>query len=202
MIPIRDSQYRLTTPYVTRALIILNILVWLYTAFVLSDVVQGAVVIFSNDAQTGQPYLLTEETEVKLRFGAVPEFITGYLDDNELSHAVVERPGDFVPGAPARGIDILDGFLLLLTPLTAMFLHAGLFHLVGNMLFLWVFGDNVEDRLGHGRFLVFYLATGYAAAAAHTAGRPPVARDSRHRDGQARRRPLPAANGDAGNCAG
>jgi membrane associated rhomboid family serine protease len=48
-----------------------------------------------------------------------------------------------------------------------MFLHGGWGHLLGNMLFLWVFGDNVEHRIGHGRFFVFYLATGVAAALAH-----------------------------------
>jgi membrane associated rhomboid family serine protease len=48
---------------------------------------------------------------------------------------------------------------------TSMFLHAGWIHLLGNMLFLWVFGDNVEDILGHGKFLLFYLLCGFAAAA-------------------------------------
>jgi membrane associated rhomboid family serine protease len=51
--------------------------------------------------------------------------------------------------------------------LTSMFLHGGLVHLGGNMLSLWIFGDNVEDRLGHGRFLVFYLGAGAVAALAH-----------------------------------
>ncbi len=50
-----------------------------------------------------------------------------------------------------------------------MFVHGGLAHLAGNMLFLWIFGDNVEDRLGHGRFLAFYLTCGVAAALAQTA---------------------------------
>ncbi len=49
---------------------------------------------------------------------------------------------------------------------TSMFVHAGFVHLAGNMLFLWIFGDNVEDRVGHGRFLVFYLLCGTAAALA------------------------------------
>jgi membrane associated rhomboid family serine protease len=49
------------------------------------------------------------------------------------------------------------------TIFTAMFLHGGLAHLLGNMLFLWIFGDNVEDALGHFRFLVFYLAAGLCA---------------------------------------
>jgi membrane associated rhomboid family serine protease len=55
------------------------------------------------------------------------------------------------------------------TLVTYMFLHAGWMHLLGNMLFLWVFGDNVEDALGHVRFLVFYLACGVAAALFHAA---------------------------------
>jgi len=50
------------------------------------------------------------------------------------------------------------------TLFTSMFLHGGLLHVAGNMLFLWIFGDNVEDRMGHGRFLVFYLLCGVAAA--------------------------------------
>lgn len=56
--------------------------------------------------------------------------------------------------------------------LTSMFLHAGWLHLAGNMLYLWVFGDNVEDRLGRLRFLGFYLACGVAAAAAQVASQP------------------------------
>ena len=50
---------------------------------------------------------------------------------------------------------------------TSMFLHAGWLHLIGNMLSLWIFGDNVEDRLGHGRFILFYLLCGALAALAH-----------------------------------
>ena len=49
---------------------------------------------------------------------------------------------------------------------TAMFLHGGFFHLAGNMLYLWIFGDNVEDRFGHGRFVAFYLICGAIAALA------------------------------------
>lgn len=52
----------------------------------------------------------------------------------------------------------------LFTALTSIFLHGGWAHLIGNMVFLWVFGDNIEDILGHGRFLFFYLACGVAAA--------------------------------------
>ena len=53
------------------------------------------------------------------------------------------------------------------TLITSMFLHGGWGHLGGNMLFLWIFGDNIEHRLGHLRFLLFYIATGLAASFAH-----------------------------------
>src|SRR5688572_22394136 len=56
----------------------------------------------------------------------------------------------------------------LLTPFfTSMFLHGGWLHLIGNMWTLWIFGDNVEDRLGHGRYLGLYLLGGFAAGAVH-----------------------------------
>ena len=54
-----------------------------------------------------------------------------------------------------------------LTIFTSMFMHGGLFHIFGNMLYLWIFGNNIEDRLGHIRFLIFYLFCGTAAALAH-----------------------------------
>ena len=58
------------------------------------------------------------------------------------------------------------------TLFTAMFMHAGLAHIGGNMLFLWIFGDNVEDAMGHVRYLVFYLVGGACAAAAQIAAAP------------------------------
>jgi len=54
-----------------------------------------------------------------------------------------------------------------LTVFSSMFMHGGLFHLGGNMLYLWIFGNNIEDRLGHVRFIVFYLFCGVAAAYSH-----------------------------------
>jgi membrane associated rhomboid family serine protease len=54
------------------------------------------------------------------------------------------------------------------TVITSMFLHGGWEHIIGNMLYLWIFGDNVEDRLGHGRFLFFYITCGIAAALVQT----------------------------------
>src|SRR5204862_1631812 len=57
----------------------------------------------------------------------------------------------------------------LIRILISMFLHAGWLHLGGNMLYLWIFGDNIEDRFGHGKFLVFYLLCGLAATFAQLA---------------------------------
>ena len=54
-----------------------------------------------------------------------------------------------------------------LTLLISMFMHGSLMHLLGNMLFLWIFGDNIEDDLGHGRYTAFYLTTGVLASLAH-----------------------------------
>jgi membrane associated rhomboid family serine protease len=56
--------------------------------------------------------------------------------------------------------------------LLSMFLHGGWVHLLGNMLYLWIFGDNVEDRLGHLRYLVFYLLAGFGATVAHALSNP------------------------------
>jgi len=55
----------------------------------------------------------------------------------------------------------------LFTIVASMFLHGGLLHIGSNMLYLWIFGDNVEDRIGHARYLVFYLACGFIATFAH-----------------------------------
>src|SRR5262245_5451198 len=71
------------------------------------------------------------------------------------------RSTAFVEGAPVG----LEGGILPL--FTSMFLHGGWMHLIGNMWFLWLFGDNVEDRLGHARFLFLYLAGGLAGAITH-----------------------------------
>ena len=69
--------------------------------------------------------------------------------------------------ATATDLPPLIPFPFWSTLLTSMFLHGGWGHLGGNMLFLWIFGDNIEHRLGHVRFVVFYLACGLAASVAH-----------------------------------
>ncbi len=68
-----------------------------------------------------------------------------------------------IPSAFNDGI----GFSDFSTIFTSMFMHAGLAHLGGNMLYLWIFGDNVEDSMGHSRFLLFYLLGGLVASLAH-----------------------------------
>lgn len=73
-------------------------------------------------------------------------------------------------GGPVRLTDRVScgpGGLTWSTVLTSMFLHGGWMHLIGNLWFLWIFGNNVEDSMGHLRFLAFYLLTGVAASAAH-----------------------------------
>lgn len=75
---------------------------------------------------------------------------------------VVMDPGAYVDTPP----------WLYLTPLTSMFLHGGWMHLIGNMLFLWVYGNNIEDYFGSIRFLLFYIVSGFAAIALYTLFNP------------------------------
>mgnify|MGYP001772665511 CR=1 FL=1 len=81
-------------------------------------------------------------------------------------NAVIRELG-FVP---ARFWGISRDWLIppYISIITCMFLHGGFFHIAGNMLYLWIFGNNVEDRLGHFRFLIFYLLCGIAATLFHS----------------------------------
>jgi membrane associated rhomboid family serine protease len=87
--------------------------------------------------------------------------------------ALLERwglvPREFLRGAAQYGA---TEHLVWVTPVSAMFLHGGLLHLAGNMLYLWIFGTAIEDLLGVRRFLVLYAACGLAAAAIHVASDP------------------------------
>jgi rhomboid family protein len=76
-------------------------------------------------------------------------------------------PGTRIPMSPTAAC-VLGTGQTWYTPLTSMFLHGGWFHIIGNMWFLWLFGNNVEDSMGRGRYLAFYLICGLAAAAAQT----------------------------------
>ena len=81
------------------------------------------------------------------------------------------QPGTSIPVSPQMGC-VVEARSDWYTPITSMFLHGGWFHLIGNMWFLWVFGNNVDDSMGHVRFLAFYLLCGLAAAGAQTLANP------------------------------
>ena len=119
MIPLRDENPTEMTPFVTMALIVLNVAAWV--------LLQGA----------GSPEVL--EASV-MAFGSVPCEVTG--------------------NCPVQGLSY--GALI-----TSIFMHGSWGHLLGNMVFLWVFGNNIEDSMGHLRVIAFYLLCGVAASAAH-----------------------------------
>lgn len=93
-------------------------------------------------------------------------------DENALQ-AFIERWA-LVPRELLRGVRHpgTTSFFIWLTPFTSMFLHGGLLHLLGNLLYLWIFGRSVEDLMGVGRFVLFYAACGLAAALLHLASAP------------------------------
>jgi membrane associated rhomboid family serine protease len=86
-------------------------------------------------------------------YGAIPYEITHFADLVGSAYG----PFEHAPGPP----------LVQLTLVTSMFLHGGVMHIFGNMLYLWIFGNNVEDLMGRARFLLFYLACGIVAGLAH-----------------------------------
>lgn len=103
-------------------------------------------------------------------------FVQGLGTEPALGRSICELgliPGSVLGTLPgATSFPVAPGLLCVVTPdagwhtlLTSMFLHGGWLHIIGNMWFLWVFGNNVEDSMGHGRFVVFYLLCGLAAAA-------------------------------------
>ncbi len=83
------------------------------------------------------------------------------------SHAVIPYDISTMGEATGRGV-----FAAYFTMITSQFLHGGLFHIAGNMLFLWIFGNNVEDKFGPFFFILFYLACGVIAAIAQIVGDP------------------------------
>jgi len=135
-----DNSDRVTTPIVNYILIALNILVF----------------VFLQQLGTNDKFTYA--------FSTVPEEIVSGRD---------VRTADRVVEEPVTGQQLLipglqpTPFSVYLTLLFSMFMHGGIAHIAGNMLFLWIFGDNVEDRLGHLRYLIFYLLTGVLASLAH-----------------------------------
>jgi membrane associated rhomboid family serine protease len=141
MFPIGDDNTdRRVTPVVNYLLIAANVLVFFFF--------QG---MGANDGFT-------------YAFSTVPqEIVTG--QDIVTADRVVEDP---ISGERFRAPGLQPTPLsVYLTLLTSMFMHGGLAHLFGNMLFLWIFGDNLENVLGRGRYLAFYLVCGLLASLAH-----------------------------------
>ena len=90
----------------------------------------------------------------------------------ESSYSALIYQMGVIPDEVTTGVRFAPDFPVPLTLFTSMFLHGGLLHLAGNMLYLWIFGNNVEDATGHFRFFVFYLVCGLGAAAAQIAVNP------------------------------
>src|SRR5436853_2592241 len=141
LFPIADENIgRRTTPVVNYLLILINVLVFVF--------LQG---FGSNERFT-------------YAFSTVPkEIVTGH--DIVTRDRILVQPftGQRVemPGLQPTPIPVY------LTLITSMFMHGGLAHIFGNMLFLFIFGDNIEDRLGHFRYLIFYLVCGVLAVLSH-----------------------------------
>jgi membrane associated rhomboid family serine protease len=152
VIPLHDNVPTRRRPVLTLALIAVNVLV-----FVVFELGAANRTLYSNQGRVP----VSGETAVTAEYGFVPCELTDRCpqgpDRIAFSRDLVVR----IPHQP-----------VLLTVITAMFLHGGWAHLLGNMLFLWIFGNNVEDRLGRPRFLLFYLLGGVAAAALQLAGDP------------------------------
>jgi membrane associated rhomboid family serine protease len=110
-------------------------------------------------------------------------FVQGFGIEPQLSASVCRLgliPGELLQTVPAgvrfpvgpESVCVLGGTAAWYTPITSMFLHGGWMHIIGNMWFLWIFGNNVEDAMGHVRFVIFYLLSGLAAATAQTVTDP------------------------------
>ena len=145
MFPVGDFLHTRRKPYVNWTLLAINGLVFVYMLSL------GT----APDGLVGN--LITSEADrFLIDWGFIPACLGEALGfDSDAS----QRRLDFL--CPSDDREVVNVF-------TAMFVHAGWAHIGGNMLFLWIFGDNVEDRLGHVRYLVFYLLSGIAAAAAQT----------------------------------
>ncbi|MFF9160071.1 rhomboid family intramembrane serine protease [Streptomyces longwoodensis] len=150
VIPVHDVNPVRRTPWVTYALIAANVFVFLFMPGL-----SGSVAGDSSLAQSCHLHAFLEH------YAAVPR---------ELIHHQLPRlvpNGEVGTGAHGAGCVIAPpGYdkSPVASVFTAMFLHGGWLHLLGNMLFLLIFGNNIEDRMGHVRFALFYVVCGYAAA--------------------------------------
>jgi membrane associated rhomboid family serine protease len=109
---------------------------------------------------------------------AFPVVTVSLIAANVLFYLLYQHGGVTVPEGPVNELayhpcEVNDSCPIVgqdwyITAFSSMFMHGSIDHLLGNMLFLWIFGNNVEDAMGRGRFLAFYLASGFAATAAQT----------------------------------
>ncbi|MFF9817922.1 rhomboid family intramembrane serine protease [Streptomyces sp. NPDC014006] len=149
VIPVHDVNPVRSTPWVTYALIAANVLVFLFTPGL-----AGSVAGESSQAQLCHLHAFLDH------WAAVPR----ELIHHQMPHLV--PTGDVGIGPHGPGCVIAPAHYdksPALSVFTAMFLHGSWLHLLGNMLFLLIFGNNVEDRMGHVRFALFYVVCGYAA---------------------------------------
>jgi membrane associated rhomboid family serine protease len=169
LIPLKDNIPTLRFPIVTVLLIAANlaVFVWQLTA-------SGDEYSSPEFRQLGIP----ESDQRTIEYGAIPYRITHPGDDCAAGAVLQESGGASAEvvcqetaeyrqarAATAQGAPFapLDEPVWWVTLLTSMFMHAGILHIAGNMLFLWVFGNNVEDSMGRFRFLLFYLLAGLVA---------------------------------------
>lgn len=165
MIPFSDSDVRHRSfPIVNVLLIGVNVLVFLYELQLGGlGLLRGGgdLDIVSFFAKWGFiPNELTQGvacTHQVLGFERCPQLPAEFLARPEANLPVFNLPGGFIL------LNIDTPLPTWTTIFSSMFIHAGFFHFAGNMMFLWVFGDNVEDWLGHFKYLVFYLLAGIAA---------------------------------------
>ncbi|MGC2998322.1 rhomboid family intramembrane serine protease [Streptomyces sp. G35A] len=151
VIPVHDVNPVRRTPWVTYALLAANFTVFLF----LTPGVAGSLTGESGLAQLCDLQAFLE------RYAAVPR----ELIQHRMPRLVPTGETGVGPHGPGCVVAPPGyGKSPELSVLTAMFLHGGWLHLLGNLLFLWIFGNNVEDRMGHVRFLLFYVVCGYAAA--------------------------------------
>lgn len=148
VIPVHDENPVHRRPVVTWLFLLVNVVI-----FLTGPVVAGALGAAGPDQLCGQDAYYRH-------WGAIPE----ELLSSEQLPVTTTGEGREVPGGVACASERPDYTKVPeVSVLTAMFLHGGWLHLLGNLLFLYVFGNNVEDRLGRVRFLAFYLGCGFAA---------------------------------------
>lgn len=121
----------------------------------------------------GQPVRIAADLRFNLESAAIPcEIVQGEPLTLDEAAATVNEGDDTACGDDDSSPELFPGKRVWLAMVMSMFLHADLLHLGSNMLFLWVFGNNIEDRLGHARYAAFYLAGGVVATLGHVLVQP------------------------------